>query len=157
MRKIQLFTVITILLFSTGVLYAQNKRTYAPLDKSVPTENTINSKIGKLEFPLGYPTNKTAQMLEDEMLYINAVNAYTNTIQGASLWALRKGFAQLGVNDGDFIVYTNPLLPPKWGLSRNVPTSFFPRLLPPYRAFARSETSILIIYPTTGDFGRWQL
>ncbi len=25
----------------------------------------IKSKIGKLEFPSGYPTEKTAQMLED--------------------------------------------------------------------------------------------
>ncbi|MHC4290901.1 MAG: hypothetical protein ACYSTR_01620, partial [Planctomycetota bacterium] len=73
MRINLLFKVITILLFSTSVLYAQNKRTYAPLDKSVPTEEMVNSKIGKLEFPLGYPTSETAQMLEDEMLYINAV------------------------------------------------------------------------------------
>ena len=60
MKKIQLFTVITILLFSTSVLHAQNKRTYAPLDESVPTEEMVNSKIGKLEFPLGYPTSKNS-------------------------------------------------------------------------------------------------
>ena len=125
MRKIYIFTVITILLFSTSVLYAQNKRTYAPLDKSVPTAKTINSKIGKLEFPLGYPTDKTAQMLEDEMLYIHAVTAYTNTIQGASLWALRKGFAQLGVNDGDFIVSPEMVDGKSLMLTANMDTYYF--------------------------------
>ena len=125
MRKNQLFIVITILLFSTSVLYAQNKRTYAPLDKSVPTAKTINSKIGKLEFPLGYPSNKTAQMQEDEMLYIHAVTAYTNTIQGASLWALRKGFAQLGVNDGDFIVSPEMVDGKSLMLTANMDTYYF--------------------------------
>jgi hypothetical protein len=125
MRKNLLLKVITILLFSTSVLYAQNKRTYAPLDKSVPTEEMVNSKIGKLEFPLGYPTSETAQMLEDEMLYINAVNAYTNTIQGASLWALRKGFAQLGVNDGDFIVSPEMVDGKALMLTANMDTYYF--------------------------------
>ncbi len=53
---------------------------------------------------MGVPTESTAQKLEDEMLYINGVNTYNNTIQGASLWAMRKGFASVGVNDNDFIV-----------------------------------------------------
>lgn len=87
-----------------GTVSAQEKRNYKAIDKSVPTDAVIKSKIGKLEFPLGYPTDKTAQLLEDEMLYIHAVNAYTNTVQGASLWALRKGFAEIGVKDGEFIV-----------------------------------------------------
>jgi hypothetical protein len=125
MRKYLLFTVITILLFSTSVLYAQNKRTYAPLDKSVPTAETIKSKIGKLEFPLGYPTDKTAQMVEDEMLYVNAVAAYTNTIQGASLWALRKGFAKAGINDGDFFVSPEMVDAKFLQLTANMDTYYF--------------------------------
>ena len=125
MRKTLFCTVITLLLFSTSVLFAQNRRTYAPLDKSVPTAKTIMSKIGKLEFPLGYPTDKTARMLEDEMLYVHAVTAYTNTIQGASLWALRKGFAQLGANDGDFIVSPEMVDGKSLMLTANMDTYYF--------------------------------
>ena len=95
------FLLISLaLLIGLGTIFAQEKRTYKPLDESVPTNEVIKSKIGKLEFPLGYPTAETAQMLDDEMLYVNAINAYNNTIQGASLMAIRKGFAELGANLG---------------------------------------------------------
>ena len=80
------------------------KRTYKPIPSFVPTPETIDSKIGRLEFPGGYPSDETAQKLADEMLYVHGVSAYTNTIQGASLWAIRKGFADIGVKDNEFIV-----------------------------------------------------
>ncbi len=115
--------LLSVLIFSSES-HAQN-RTYAPLDESIPTNKTINSKIGKLQFPLGYPTERTAQMLEDEMLYIQAVTAYTNTIQGASLWALRKGFAELGVNDGDFIVSPEMVDGKALMLTANMDTYYF--------------------------------
>lgn len=116
--------IVSTILFVDG-LNAQNKRSYAPLDESISTDKVIKSKIGKLEFPLGYPTEETAQMLEDEMLYINAVNAYNNTIQGASLWALRKGFADLGVMDGDFIISPEMVDGKSLMLTANMDTYYF--------------------------------
>jgi len=101
------------------------EREYAPLNENISTDAKIKSKIGTLEFPLGYPTEETAQMLEDEMLYINAVNSYTNTVQGASLWALRKGFAELGVNDGDFIVSPEMVDGKSLMLTANMDTYYF--------------------------------
>ena len=117
---IVLFALFTLSLTSFG-----QQRTYAPLDKSVPTAEKINSKIGKLEFPLGYPTEKTAQMVEDEMLYVNAVAAYTNTVQGASLWALRKGFADAGIKDGEFFVSPEMVDAKFLQLTANMDTYYF--------------------------------
>jgi hypothetical protein len=104
--------------------HAQN-RSYAPLDESIPTEEKVKSKIGKLEFPLGYPTEETAMMLEDEMLYINAVTAYTNTVQGASLWALRKGLAEIGIKDGEFFVSPEMVDGKSLMLTANMDTYYF--------------------------------
>jgi len=95
------------------------------LDKSVPTKETIKSKIGKLDFPLGYPTAETAQKVEDEMLYVNAITAYNNTIQGASLWSIRKGFAELGAMDGDFIVSPEMVDSKSLMLTANMDTYYF--------------------------------
>ena len=112
-------------LMGIGTIFAQEKRTYKPLDESVPTNKVIKSKIGKLEFPLGYPTAETAQKLDDELLYVNAINAYNNTIQGDSLWAIRKGFAELGVLDGDFIVSPEMVDGKSLMLTANMDTYYF--------------------------------
>ena len=45
--------------------------------------------------------------LEDELLYVHAVEAYLNSIHGVSLWAMRKGFQEVGVKDNDFLVFPN--------------------------------------------------
>ncbi|MCP4930425.1 MAG: DUF1254 domain-containing protein, partial [Candidatus Marinimicrobia bacterium] len=117
--------ILLAAVISFGQVIAQEKRTYKTIDESVPTNEVIDSKIGKLKFPLGYPTNTTAQVLEDEMLYINAVNAYNNTIQGASLWALRKGFASIGANDGDFIISPEMVDGKALMLTANMDTYYF--------------------------------
>lgn len=121
MKTLSTLTISIFLLLSAQA----QKRSYAPLDESVPTGKSIDSKIGTLDFPLGYPTAETAQKIEDEMLYINAVNAYNNTIQGASLWALRKGFAELGVMDGDFIVSPEMVDGKSLMLTANMDTYYF--------------------------------
>ena len=125
MKNFNTAGLLLIALIFGGQIMAQEKRSYKAIDESIPTDKVINSKIGKLSFPLGYPTDKTAQMLEDEMLYINAVNTYNNTIQGASLWALRKGFAELGVKDGDFIVSPEMVDGKALMLTANMDTYYF--------------------------------
>lgn len=118
-------TIITLVIVCIAMTSFGQQRAYAPLDESVPTGESIDSKIGKLDFPLGYPTAETAQMVEDEMLYIHAVNAYNNTIQGASLWAIRIGFAELGAMDGDFIVSPEMVDGKSLMLTANMDTYYF--------------------------------
>jgi len=118
-------TIITLVIVCIAMTSFGQQREYAPLDKSVPTKETIKSKIGKLDFPLGYPTAETAQKVEDEMLYVNAITAYNNTIQGASLWSIRKGFAELGAMDGDFIVSPEMVDSKSLMLTANMDTYYF--------------------------------
>ena len=86
---------------------AQADKTEVPV--SITTPNSVETKIGTLQFNDGYPTKESAAAIRDELDYINGVNAFMNSIQGVSLIALRKGFADAGINDGEFI-YTSEML-----------------------------------------------
>ncbi len=126
--KKTLFTIkilFTIVAASIALAATAQTREYAPIPKDIPTDSKIESKIGPLSFPMGVPTESTAQKLEDEMMYINGVNAYNNTIQGASLWALRKGFASVGVKDNDFIVGPQMMDGNALFLTANMDTYYF--------------------------------
>jgi hypothetical protein len=117
-------TIAALTIAATSA-FAQTERTYEPLDPSVPTPESVDSRIGTLEFPGGFPSAETAQKLADEMLYVNAVTAYTNTVQAASLWAIRKGFADIGVNDNEFIVSPEMMDGRAVFLTANMDTYYF--------------------------------
>jgi len=102
---------------------AQAERTKIPA--SITTPEKIETKIGTLEFPNGYPTSETAEKIRDELDYLHGVEAFMNSIQGVSLYALRKGFADAGIKDGDF-VYTSELMDSKsLFLTANADTVYF--------------------------------
>ena len=39
------------------------------------------------------------------MLYLHGIESFVNSIQGVSMWALRKGFAEHGIKDNEFIIF----------------------------------------------------
>jgi len=92
---------------------------------SVTTPDVVESRIGSLQFKDGYPIGDTAEKIRDELDYLHGVEAFMNSIHGVSLYALRKGFADVGINDGDF-VYTSELLDSKsLFLTANADTVYF--------------------------------
>ncbi len=96
-----------------------------PIPASITTPDQVESKVGTLEFTDGYPTAETAAKLADELDYLHGVEAFMNSIQGVSLYALRKGLADVGINDGDFF-YTSTLLDSKsLLLTANADTVYF--------------------------------
>ncbi len=62
MNKYFLPMAMSALLLSVGVVSADETRAYKPLDKSIPTQEAIDSKIGELNFPLGYPTENPGSL-----------------------------------------------------------------------------------------------
>jgi hypothetical protein len=77
-------------------------------DRRLPTNGSIDTRIGKLTFEGGYPSEKTVDKLYEELDFQRAVQAY--------LWAMPlMGFAQwqatvenvLGARDGDLVLYTS--------------------------------------------------
>lgn len=118
-------TIFLLALVGISTATFAQSREYAPIPKDVPTVEKINSKIGKLEMPNGYPTNATSAKLEDEILYVHGVEAYLNTIQGISLWAMRKGFIEAGIKDNDFVVFPNMMDGNQLFLTANMDTYYY--------------------------------
>ena len=111
------------LVLLTSIAMAQDWKTDIP--KEITTPDQVQSKIGDLDFKDGYPTPETANKVRDELDYIHGVNAFMNSIQGVSLYALRKGLADIGIKDGDFF-YTTKLLDSKsLLLTANADTVYF--------------------------------
>ena len=97
--------VIVAGMMTTGSALARPTK----IPASVTTPDKIESRIGPLQFKDGYPIGDTAARIRDELDYLHGVEAFMNSIQGVSLYALRKGLGDVGIKDGDFF-YTSKLL-----------------------------------------------
>ena len=100
-------------------------RDHGQVPSSITTPDVVQSKIGRLEFADGYPTAETATRLRDEMNYLHGVQAFMNSIQGVSLWALRKGFADVGIVDNEFILFSELMDSASLFLTANADTVYF--------------------------------
>ncbi len=59
------------------------------------------------------------------MHFVHGVVAFTNSIQGVSLWALRRGFAEVGVGDNDFLLFSDLMDATSLFLTANADTVYF--------------------------------
>ncbi len=98
---------------------------YAEVPQSITTPDTVESHIGSLVFKDGYPTAETAKKLHDELDYIHGVEAFMNTIQGVSMYALRKGFIEAGVSDNDVLLFEELMDANSLFLTANADTPYF--------------------------------
>lgn len=114
------------LLAAGGLVTGANAEiTYSPPPVEITTPETVETRLGTLEFPQGYPTRETAQKLADEMLYLHGIESFVNSIQGVSMWALRKGFAEHGIMDNEFIVFPEMMDSKSLFLTANADTYYF--------------------------------
>jgi hypothetical protein len=99
------------------------KRTAVP--SQITTPSRVEAGIGALEFTDGYPTRETAAKLHDHLDYVHGVEAFMNTIQGVSTYALRKGFLEAGVMDGDVLIFSELMDSRSLFLTGNADTVYF--------------------------------
>ena len=83
-------------------VWAQEKRTKVPAFLTTPDK--VESRIGSLQFNDGYPTGEAAAKIRDELDYLHGAEAFMNSIQGVSTYALRKGLMDIGVMENEFIL-----------------------------------------------------
>jgi hypothetical protein len=81
--------------------------------------------MGALKFTDGYPTAETAEKLRDHLDYLHGVEAFTNTIQGVSVYAIRQGFLDAGVMDGDVLIFSGLMDSRSLFLTANADTVYF--------------------------------
>jgi hypothetical protein len=99
------------------------ERTAVP--RAVTTPSSNETPMGVLEFDDGYPTAETAAKVRDHLDYLHGVEAFMNSIQGVSTYALREGFIQAGVMDGDVLICSELMDSRSLVLTANADTVYF--------------------------------
>jgi hypothetical protein len=90
-----------------------NYNTHIP--EKIMTPDTVETRIGTLEFFDGIPTKKTATLVYDNLDFLRGVETFLNGVPAASLEGLRLGMAELGVTECyqavvfDDLMDSNPL------------------------------------------------
>lgn len=74
--------------------------------ESLSTPERVETQLGTLEFPLGMPTDETADRVYDHLDRLHAVRGFLDAYSGVSLWAARKGFLEAGIRDNDVLVFS---------------------------------------------------
>ena len=73
---------------------------------SLVTPDKVQSRIGTLEFKDGAPSKATLEKVYDNLDFTFALRAFSDTLQGVSIHAVRKGLHDIGVKDNEVIVFS---------------------------------------------------
>jgi hypothetical protein len=92
---------------------------------SISTPDQVITRLGTLEFTDGYPTRETAEKLRDHLDYVHGLDAFMNSIQGVSVYAIRQGFLDAGVMDGDVLIFSGLMDSRSLFLTANADTVYF--------------------------------
>jgi hypothetical protein len=96
-----------------------------PVPAEITTPSKVESGIGTLEFTDGYPTAGTADKLRDHLDYLHGVDTFMNTINGVSVFAIRNGFQDAGVAEGDVLITSKLMDSRSLFLTANADTVYF--------------------------------
>jgi hypothetical protein len=99
--------------------------TKTPVPEAITTPSKVDAAIGALEFTDGYPTPDTAATLRDHLDYLHGVDTFMNTISGVSVFAIRKGFQEAGVAEGDVLICSKLMNSRGLFLTANCDTVYF--------------------------------
>ncbi len=83
-----------------------NAQRYEKTPESITTPDRVESKIGMLEFDDGLPNKATLDKVYDHIDFMHAQRAFSDTLQGVSIHAIRKGLADIGVKDNEVVVFS---------------------------------------------------
>nr|WP_240543108.1 DUF1254 domain-containing protein [Bradyrhizobium canariense] len=65
----------------------------------ITTPDSVDTRLGTLKFFDGIPDKETTQKVYDNLDFQRGVDAFLNTMPGASLYAMREGLKSIGVNN----------------------------------------------------------
>lgn len=82
---------------------------YKPIPESILTPDRIDTRLGKLEFFDGRPSEETVRKACDDLDFQRGVLAFLDTIQIASLHAMREGLREIGASNGTVAIWENLL------------------------------------------------
>jgi hypothetical protein len=95
---------------NTGV---QKLKMTTEIPASITTPDSVETRIGTLEFFDGIPTKATSALVYDYLDFSRAMEAFLNGIPAASIEALRRGAASLGAKNSNQVLYFDELMDSK--------------------------------------------
>ena len=81
-----------------------------PIPKKIMTPDVVETRVGKLEFFDGLPTEETARKMFDHLDFLRGVEVFLNFIPAASIEGMRMGMAELGVTSSNIVVMMDRLM-----------------------------------------------
>jgi hypothetical protein len=81
-----------------------------PIPQSIMTPDTVQTRIGTLQFFDGIPTKQTSTLVFDNLDFLRGVETFLNGIPAASIEAMRLGSISLGAKASNQVVYFDKLL-----------------------------------------------
>ncbi|MFJ7175707.1 DUF1254 domain-containing protein [Streptomyces massasporeus] len=93
--------------------------------ESLSTPDRVETRLGTLEFPLGAPTDETADRVYDHLDRLHAVRGFLDACSGVSMWAARKGFLDAGIRDHGVLFFSEFMDPETLVLTGNADTVYF--------------------------------
>ncbi len=82
----------------------------AEVPASIQTPDTVETRIGKLEFSDGLPSPETVQKVYDNIDFARGVEAFLSGMPAASVYALCKGLEDVGAAKNKGIGITEDLM-----------------------------------------------
>lgn len=95
------------------------------IPESITTPDTVETRIGTLDFTDGAPSAETAEKVYDTMDFTRALNAFNNSFRGASAYAIRKGFQSIGAEDNTVVIFSELMDSKSLFLTANADTIYY--------------------------------
>jgi hypothetical protein len=117
--------------FSAAAMLLTATSLAAPVvaDENTPpqltTPDRIETHLGRLEFRDGIPTEATAEKRYSYLDLTRGVESFLNGFSGVSMYAIRQGFRDAGVEDGDVLIFSGLMDSKSLFLTANADTIYF--------------------------------
>ena len=83
------------------------------IPKSITTPERVETRLGTLKFFDGFPDDATTQKVYDNLDFMRGVEAFLNTVPGASAEGLRTGWASQGADNNQTVIIMENLMDSK--------------------------------------------
>lgn len=93
--------------------------------QSISTPESVDSRIGTLDFPRGTPSAETSAAIYDNLDATFAFRAFTDTFKGVSIEAIRQGFESVGIKDNEFLIFSELMDSASIFLTANADTIYY--------------------------------
>lgn len=122
---------------------------------SVMTPDKVESRIGRLEFKDGMPSQETLDKVYDHLDFTHAFEAFMHAIQGVNTHAIHKGLIEAGVKDNEVIIFSELVDAKSRILTANVDTIYTMGFLDLTNQPMVIETPPRLLGMINDGWGRW--